>query len=328
MRKNISENTRQQLQSSDAGERQLAAKKLRYFKSAEARDLIVAQLKVETESEVLEWLCRGAKASLALDAEDTLCDLTTHPVGDVRCAACEALGRVGHRTDILSEVALQDADNHVRLAAIEALETYGKRHQDRGFIEILRDIADALIADRERASLRDIGQAAKLAAIEVEKALDPPQLTLFEEEYLAIEMTQGSKARTIKRLEKFLAMRGGWAEEIQYIVSLVRSIKRDGGLVTRRKNEGIENCELCSMPFFVQKSGRLYCQVAHIKPLNRFGLDRVENTLLLCPNCHAQLDMARDTKITHAENTIHIQLPDKTEATFQINAGQAPQKIA
>ena len=328
MSKYMSDNTRQQIESADAGQRQLAAKKLKYFKNAEARALIVSRLAVETEAEVLYWLCRGAQATLALDAVPRLCELTTHPVGDVRCAACEALGFVGHRTDILSEVARQDPDNHVRLAAIESLETYGKRHQDRGFIEILREIADVLLADRERASLRDIGQAAKLAAIEVEKALDPPQLTLFEEEYLAIELTEGSKGRTIERLEKFLAMRGGWAEEIQYIVSLVRSIKRDGGLVTRRKNEGVENCELCSMPFFVQKSGRLYCQVAHIKPLNRFGLDQVQNTLLLCPNCHAQLDMARDTKVTQTEGKIHIQLPDKTEATFQINPGQAPQKIA
>ena len=141
-------------------------------------------------------------------------------------------------------------------------------------------------------------------------------------------MTEGSKTRTIQRLEQFLKARGGVPEQIQYVISLVRSIERNGALVTRRKNEGVTHCEICAIPFFVQKSGSLYCQVAHIQALKDKGRDAIENTLLLCGNCHAQLDMARDTKVTHTENTIYIQLPDETEATFQISAGQAPQKIA
>ncbi|MDZ7858329.1 HNH endonuclease signature motif containing protein [Sphaerotilus sp.] len=50
-------------------------------------------------------------------------------------------------------------------------------------------------------------------------------------------------------------------------------------------------CEECGKkaPFKRKKDGSPYLEVHHIKPLSRNGLDTVENTKAVCPNCHCEI---------------------------------------
>ena len=325
--------TPSQLESVDVGKRQQAAKDLGGAKGAQARDLLVSRLEVETEAEVLEWLCWRAQKLLAFGAAPKLLELVAHPVGDVRCAACQALGAVGDDgvTEVLQRVALNDDDIHARLAAIEALGKHGKRHKDKKpqVAQSLAQIADQL-GRRENAALRDVGRVANAAvqsvnAEAVEAAIQEP---LFAPEELPpIESEDASKAKIFGDLERLIKQSGSAPEVIDYFSGVVTRLRRDQAVVKSRKSEGVTHCELCQTPFFVQKSGNLYCQVAHIEALKDKGRDAIENTLLLCGNCHAQLDMARDTLVTRSENQLHIQLPDGNAATFLLNGGQAPRRI-
>ena len=322
-----------QFESFDVGKRQQAAKNLGGAKGAQARDLLISRLEVETEAEVLEWLCWRAQKLLAFGAAPKLLELVAHPVGDVRCAACQALGAVGDDgvTDVLQKVASNDDDIHARLAAIEALGNHGKRHKDRKprVVQALAQIADEL-GRREDAALRDVGRVANAAVQSVNsKAVEAAiQEPLFAPEELPpVEGEDAPKAKIFGDLERLIKQSGGAPEVVEHLTRVVTEFKRDQTVVKSRKNEGVTHCELCKTPFFVQKSGNLYCQVAHVQALKDEGRDAIENTLLLCGNCHAQLDMARDTLVTRSENQLHIQLPDGNAATFLLNSGQAPRKI-
>ena len=67
--------------------------------------------------------------------------------------------------------------------------------------------------------------------------------------------------------------------------------------------------------------------MAHIKPLKDKGLDATENTLLLCPNCHAEMDLAQDASIIESEEIISIALPNRAVVRFQIEKGKSPQRV-
>ena len=253
--------------------------------------------------------------------------------------ACAALGVVGDADtfDYLREVVVRDSDIHVRLAAIEALKKLGRRHKEQKtcVAEILEGVADELIRIDSDIDSRALGHSASEAAhnLKAEKGEATKQKLLFgEEELPPIVSREFSKADVFDVLEKDLArvldQSGVSQDEIEYVTRIGISIKRKAAVVKSRKKEAVKACEICESPFFEKRDGKLFSHLAHVHALKDGGADSIENTLLLCPNCHAQLDMARDTKITHTENIIHIQLPDKTEATFQISAGQAPQKIA
>jgi 5-methylcytosine-specific restriction protein A len=49
-------------------------------------------------------------------------------------------------------------------------------------------------------------------------------------------------------------------------------------------------CQLCGLPApFAGRNGRPYLEIHHIVPLAAGGLDTVENTVALCPNCHRKM---------------------------------------
>jgi HEAT repeats/HNH endonuclease len=321
----ISENTKRQLHSSDPGQRQLAAKKLAKKMSAEARELIIQHLKVEKHPAVLEWLCIGARYTLALGAVEQLLVLLKSPTGDVRRFACEALEKVGGEGCVFSlrTVASSDADYHVRLAAIKALEMVGIRLQS-----VAPTVVQALDAVG-RTNKGDLSRAAFAARDEVQRSLVKPQsLRMFGEEYLwPLEMGPDTKTKDLEQLEKYLKGHDLESYETKYVVSVTRSIVRKKSLRRRRKLEEVTACQLCDVPFFENQSGELYFQMAHIKALKDHGRDTIDNTLMLCAGCHAQLDMARDTGISFVGNEIHISLPSGIEQRFKWCEGKPPQRL-
>lgn len=68
---------------------------------------------------------------------------------------------------------------------------------------------------------------------------------------------------------------------------------------TKRRAKG--NCELCnSIAPFNNKLGFPYLEIHHIDWLSKNGLDNIENTVALCPNCHRKmhaLDLPQDREV-------------------------------
>ena len=150
------------------------------------------------------------------------------------------------------------------------------------------------------AAAQDMARAAFIASVHVTHALQEPLTPrLFEESYLApLEVGRRTKTKALDELGAFLKSHGAEPSEIRYVVNVTRAIVRKSSVVRRAKAGGIIACQLCNEPFFVSKAGRLYCQVAHIKPLQDNGRDSIDNVLLLCACCHAQLDMERNLQLS------------------------------
>lgn len=62
---------------------------------------------------------------------------------------------------------------------------------------------------------------------------------------------------------------------------------------TRKRANGV--CDLCLTPApFNDKNGRPYLESHHIEWLSKGGLDSIENTVALCPNCHRRMHILDD----------------------------------
>ncbi len=62
---------------------------------------------------------------------------------------------------------------------------------------------------------------------------------------------------------------------------------------TRKRANGI--CDLCLNPApFNDKNGKPYLESHHIEWLSKGGLDSIQNTVALCPNCHRRMHILDD----------------------------------
>ena len=56
------------------------------------------------------------------------------------------------------------------------------------------------------------------------------------------------------------------------------------------KRRAAGHCQLCrSAAPFLDKSGKPYLETHHIVWLSQGGADTIENTVVLCPNCHRKM---------------------------------------
>lgn len=114
------------------------------------------------------------------------------------------------------------------------------------------------------------------------------------EEFNTIQKTRERKARNLSLDElKEKAIRARkrvgerTVESVQY--------ERDQYIAqfTRKRANGI--CDLCLNPApFNDKNGRPYLESHHIEWLSKGGLDSIENTVALCPNCHRRMHILDD----------------------------------
>ena len=72
----------------------------------------------------------------------------------------------------------------------------------------------------------------------------------------------------------------------------------------KRRANGI--CQLCGQYApFSDENGNPYLETHHIVWLSQGGLDSVENTVALCPNCHKKMHVVNDEKdIVYLKNMI------------------------
>jgi hypothetical protein len=316
---------KRQLHHENAGQRQLAVKQLASEASAEARGLIIDRLTQENDPEVLEWLCIGAGHLKASEASEAIRILLEHPIGDVRRFACEALGKIGDETCLadLQNIANNDEDRDARLAAIQALGQLPKAAAGK--------VQQALFEIQQQ-NTGDVAQAAGTEAAKVHKQLQeqaqasPPPLVLLD---VPIDPPKDPppKDKHLRQLAEYLQSHGVDPAEREFYVKRNRLVVRRQSIIKQRKAGDVTRCELCGTPFFATLSGGLHCEMAHIQALSEYGPDCIENTLLLCDWCHAQLDLGRDTEVCFEEGRLRIRLPSGIEYIFQIVQGQPPQRV-
>ena len=140
---------------------------------------------------------------------------------------------------------------------------------------------DASDADRQVVifPLKLIGTKAKALSIEefnnIQKSREKKvrNLSLDELKEKAIRARKRVGERTVQSVQY---------ERDQYIAQF-----------TRKRANGI--CDLCLNPApFNDKNGKPYLESHHIEWLSKGGLDSIENTVALCPNCHRRMHILDD----------------------------------
>ena len=141
--------------------------------------------------------------------------------------------------------------------------------------------SDASDADRQVVifPLKLIGTKAKALSIEefnnIQKSREKKvrNLSLDELKEKAIRARKRVGERTVQSVQY---------ERDQYIAQF-----------TRKRANGI--CDLCLNPApFNDKNGRPYLESHHIEWLSKGGLDSIDNTVALCPNCHRRMHLLDD----------------------------------
>ncbi len=69
--------------------------------------------------------------------------------------------------------------------------------------------------------------------------------------------------------------------------TIIRRI-RDTALSKKIKEERNYQCQICGTTLSIKGKG--YAETHHVKPLSRDGVDKEDNMLVLCPNCHVLFD--------------------------------------
>lgn len=74
------------------------------------------------------------------------------------------------------------------------------------------------------------------------------------------------------------------------VQTVVTEYKRDPNVIYEVLKRANGICEMCNQdaPFIRKSDGTPYLEVHHIKPLSDGGSDTVNNTIAICPNCHAK----------------------------------------
>lgn len=329
----VSEKTRHDLEFGNVEKRQLAVKKLLKKMTREVSDLLVSRLHVEKDPAVLEWLCIGVGNCFAFEAAETSSRLLQTSTGDVRSYACQTLGKVGSEKCVprLQSAASYDNDHDVRIAAMKALVSISFR-----LPKAAPQIIQALeIVQESNKGLRsgDLSRAALAARRDVEKAIDKAKAnerTLFDPSpglMLPPKENEGTKAKELDQIGKYLKSHEVEPEEVRYIMEVVRRPVRKKKYKKQCKKQGITACQICDTPFFEGINGELYFQMAHIHALKDKGVDALHNLLFLCANCHAMLDMAKRPENELEEGVLSITLPNREPVRFKIEEGKIPKRI-
>lgn len=75
------------------------------------------------------------------------------------------------------------------------------------------------------------------------------------------------------------------------IATLIYRYNRSPFVVAERLSRANGVCEECNhpAPFNRRNDGSPFLEVHHVRPLSKGGLDTVENTIAVCPNCHCEI---------------------------------------
>lgn len=101
------------------------------------------------------------------------------------------------------------------------------------------------------------------------------------------ERRQTARARSMSESDLFERAMRALPSERRTVRSQFQT--RDGFVAeyTRKRAKGI--CQLCEQPAPFYVGTIPFLEVHHIIPLSKKGLDSIENTVALCPNCHRRM---------------------------------------
>lgn len=100
-------------------------------------------------------------------------------------------------------------------------------------------------------------------------------------------------------------------DKTEYLTVKGKSYKRNQYLCSLIKRYRDYTCQFCSTKLPIA-NGNHYIEACHIKPKSEGGKDKMDNIIILCPNCHKLFDFA-DRKNEKREGDLYtVTINDKT----------------
>ncbi|MDR4497585.1 MAG: HNH endonuclease [Candidatus Scalindua sp.] len=90
-----------------------------------------------------------------------------------------------------------------------------------------------------------------------------------------------------------------------------KTYKRHNFLMVQIKKYRDYKCQFCSTTILKANRG-YYIEACHIKPKAEGGKDRLDNILVLCPNCHKLFDYGKRTNQKKLKATYFVTINEKT----------------
>ncbi|WP_187151998.1 HNH endonuclease [Treponema endosymbiont of Eucomonympha sp.] len=95
-----------------------------------------------------------------------------------------------------------------------------------------------------------------------------------------------------------------------YIIINSKAYKRDLYQIGLIKKYRGNKCQFCSHTIR-KKSGEYYSEASHITPKSEGGDEKLENILVLCPNCHKLFDLGSREEIERTKTKYSVKLNGK-----------------
>lgn len=102
-------------------------------------------------------------------------------------------------------------------------------------------------------------------------------------------------------------------EKRQPLSKTITFFKRNKEIVKQLKELYNNKCQICQFTF-KKDNGDNYSETHHLIPLGHNGADKIENMVVLCPNCHRQLHYAKNNKYDIKYKEEHYKLLGENNA--------------
>ena len=165
----------------------------------------------------------------------------------------------------------------------------------QGFMQVVQPKALARIRDKYGSNEGFVESLASgisdydledLASISTKNSTDMTNEDISRLDGLTLGKTEKDIEKTLARFVK--SQQNKSPEQVE---KLVKSYKRNKGLITTIKIKYENKCQICGFTFKTS-SGESYSEAAHIIPISsgEKGVDSPDNIWVLCPNHHKMLD--------------------------------------
>lgn len=115
------------------------------------------------------------------------------------------------------------------------------------------------------------------------------QIDLHEDELEQLEIESNLNLEKINQSNLQQLINNCQNENEEYIYIKGKRVKRNNYLMVLIKRYRGYSCQFCTTTI-LKKNGSYYIEACHILPKSQGGKDKLDNILVLCPNCHKLFD--------------------------------------
>ncbi|WP_303925680.1 HNH endonuclease [Draconibacterium sediminis] len=136
------------------------------------------------------------------------------------------------------------------------------------------------------------------------------QIDFLEDTLEQSEIEEINRNKKLSENDLYSKIRDCEKDDSEIITIKGKQYKRHNYLMVQIKKYRNFKCQFCKTTI-LKKNGEYYIEACHIKAKAEGGKDRLENILILCPNCHKLFDYAKRKDEKFTTKKYHVTLNGK-----------------